>query len=321
MVILSVVTGFGRAPPQRILEDRGLFQMPTRIRNPFAVLGITPQIVSRLDDETLYKMIRVCYRVLQLAAHPDQHKKTETAQRKSTERATEINLAYERLNLTKDPDSFQEYKERYLKSSGRGDKKTSKIQHALQLVVDRNREMAESLWGCLTHSKDKSAPGSKRPLSCLDSMESISFSLIDVAIKDNMRSEPWASGVGYKEIKFDGSGKMHYRFPNRKGFSEINFIRLIGTIPKGKIDISSFLEKQPLKSALCIPCQSPITGPRRKYLETKNTIPVAEFKWYCLPYLRPDLVEGSYLFSIHKNTTDKVHLEGIVLRITTNGLT
>ncbi|MDP2798420.1 MAG: hypothetical protein Q8O60_00815 [Deltaproteobacteria bacterium] len=52
------------------------------MKNPFAVLGITPQIVARMDNEALYNLVRACYRALQQAHHPDKlRKQTETVRR------------------------------------------------------------------------------------------------------------------------------------------------------------------------------------------------------------------------------------------------
>lgn len=290
--------------------------MSIRIRNPFAVFGITPQAAARLDNDTLFKLVKASYRILQLTYHPDKlHKKSEAARRKGHEQATEINLAYERLNYAKDPDSFNQYKEQYLKSSGRESRKINKMQQALQLVMDRNRDMAESFWDFFVQSKKELKKDSVPELTCQGALENVCFSLIDIAIKENVKTESWVSGIGYKEIRFDENGRMQYRFPLRKTFSDINFITLIGTIPKDKIDIDALLEKKPLKSALTIPNHSPVQKIPAAHLETMNTIPISDFKWHCLPYLRSQIVEGNYLFALHRNAPDKIYLEGIVLKI------
>lgn len=287
------------------------------MKNPFAVLGITPQVVARLDNEALYNLVRACYRALQQAHHPDKlRRQTETARRKSTERATEINLAYEKLNWAKDPNSFLLHKERYLKAPRREEKKLRDLQTTLETFIDKQREMADSFWQYLVYSEEQAARGDT--CSCLKMPVSITLGIIDVAMRQNVRSEGWVPGLGYKEIRFDENSQMYYRLSRQRKFTAVNFIKLIGTIAKDKIDIDALLEKKPLKGVLYIQTQSPVKrGKGSKYLEVLNTIPISEFKWHCLPFLKPDIVEGHYLFSIHRKPSamDKVFLEGIVSRI------
>jgi curved DNA-binding protein CbpA len=287
------------------------------MKNPFAVLGITPQIVARMDNEALYNLVRACYRALQQAHHPDKlRKQTETARRKSTERATEINLAYEKLNWAKDPYSFLLHKERYLKAPRREEKKLRDLQTTLETFIDKQREMADSFWQYLGYSQEQAARSDT--CSCLKMPVSITLGIIDVAMRQNVRSEGWVPGLGYKEIRFDENSQMYYRLSRQRKFTAVNFIKLIGTIAKDKIDIDALLEKKPLKGVLYIQTQSPVKRSKSsKYLEVLNTIPISEFKWHCLPFLKPDIVEGHYLFSIHRKPSamDKVFLEGIVSRM------
>lgn len=288
----------------------------SKAKNPFSVLGIAPHVISRLDNESIFKMVKACYRVLQLIHHPDRASKSpESARIKRTEQATEINLAYDRLNWTKNPESFVHYKEQYLKSVQRGTKKIDKLQNALHVVVEKQRNTADSYWDYIAHGEMSKANG---VLSCLGTLEGITFQLVDVAMKRNMRSGSWTAGPGYKEIRFDQCGQMHYRLAYRKTSSPVDFVKLVGTIPKDKLDIEPLLTKKPLKSAIYIANHSPLTRVRsNKHLEVTNTIPVSEFKWHCLPLLDNNIVEGSYLFSIHRNPSEKdmVFLEGIVNKI------
>ena len=48
------------------------------MKNPFAILGISPEMCSRLGDEDLFVLVRSAYRALQTIYHPDRggsHKK------------------------------------------------------------------------------------------------------------------------------------------------------------------------------------------------------------------------------------------------------
>ncbi len=188
----------------------------------------------------------------------------------------------------------------------------------LEAVVNKQKEMAESFWQYLGYSEEPPGRNNNCPVTCLKTPVGTTFGILDVAMRQNVRSRGWASGLGYKEIKFDETGQMYYRLPGQKKFSPVNFIKLIGTIAKDKIDIDALLEKKPFKGTLYIENRSPVKETKnRKYLEILNTVSISEFKWQCLPFLKPDIVEGHYLFSIHRKASamDKVFLEGVVTRI------
>ncbi len=296
--------------------------MGKKTKNPFAILGITPLIVARMDNKALYKMVKACYRVLQLAHHPDQRQtESEVNRRKSTEQAANINLAYEQLDWEKNPESFLRHKERYIAAPKRDNKKAAKIQDALQLLIERQGQMSNSFWQYLPQSRGKDPQAAAPVLSCLDSLRDVTLGLIDIALKQNLRSGSWTKGTGYKELRFDETGQMHRRLPCRKSFAAVNYVKLIGTIQKDRIDIEALLEKKPLKGAMYIPNHSPATRTRSlRHVEVMNSILLPEFKWHCLPFLCPDILEGRYLFSIHTNVDgrDKVFVEGIISRITRN---
>ena len=94
------------------------------MKNPFALLGIAPEICSRLSDEDLFVLVRSAYRALQTIYHPDRggsHKK-----------AIEVNLAFEMLDYRKDQEQFVAHKERY-------------VQRLYRTTRGRARELAAQL--------------------------------------------------------------------------------------------------------------------------------------------------------------------------------
>jgi hypothetical protein len=48
-----------------------------------------------------------------------------------------------------------------------------------------------------------------------------------------------------------------------------------------------------------------------------NTLAFDDFRRHCLPYLKPELLEGSYLFSFHRTVPqqDRISLEGLIIRL------
>jgi hypothetical protein len=54
-----------------------------------------------------------------------------------------------------------------------------------------------------------------------------------------------------------------------------------------------------------------------KCFDLMNTLAYEDFRQHCLPYLKPELVEGSYLFSFHRTIPqfDRISLEGLIIRL------
>ncbi len=111
---------------------------------------------------------------------------------------------------------------------------------------------------------------------------------------------------------------MFYKLPNRKRFIPINFIRLLGTVDKDQVDLLPLLDR-------VLPHDFECQGRKRKktYPETlkcfdlMNTLSYEDFRQYCLPFLKPELVEGSYLFSFHRTDPlfNRISLEGLIIRL------
>ena len=111
---------------------------------------------------------------------------------------------------------------------------------------------------------------------------------------------------------------MFYKLPNRKRFIPVNFIRLLGTVDKDQVDLIPLLDR-------VLPHEFKWQGQQWKmpYPETlkcfdlMNTLAYEDFRQHCLPYLKPELVEGSYLFSFHRTVPhfDRISLEGLIIRL------
>jgi curved DNA-binding protein CbpA len=77
------------------------------IKNPFEVLGITPAMVRSLEGKELFSLVRSSYRSLQLIYHPDRSPLHDQALKlQKTQKVAEINLAFEKLDLDRAPDSL-----------------------------------------------------------------------------------------------------------------------------------------------------------------------------------------------------------------------
>lgn len=272
-------------------------------RNPFEVLGISPEMVRDLDDEALYGLVKACYRALQRAYHPD-------LRTGAKERAVELNLAFEALDLERNPESFREHRQAYLRRLSRRTQKRTidELTQKVAVLLRQQELLTENYWRHLLEVFRLS----EGPTLFPDPPRLKKVTLLDVGLRFNVSFPGFGRTLAFKEILFDEEGRLYYRFPRKRKFQPVNFITLVGSIPRRRLEIWPLLEKRPTAEATT-------TGlPDLKAFEVLNMIQTEVFKRACLPLLKTDLLENAYLFSLHhRQSTPEPHVfvEGMVLRI------
>jgi curved DNA-binding protein CbpA len=299
-------------------------------KNPFEVFGITPEMVKQLDDDQLFKLVQSNYRFLQKIYHPDVVGPTVGTKR-GHRLATQINRAFEKLDRRKNGETFHQFREEYEARLKKGFRKR---------IEDQERQMAvltELLGDFAHHSMQfllhyledwerarRNGQSGENSVSIF-SLKNVMLGIYDMAVGYNLRNSPWNLGKNYKEICIDGDGDMSYRLLNRKQFSPVKFIRLLGTIKTDKVDLVPLLNKRLAKAATFsgnrIPVQYANGG---DMFEVTNTMDLNVFQENCIPFLHPTISENAYLFSFHlekSNSTlltppSKVWVEGKIIKIT-----
>ncbi len=271
-------------------------------RNPFEVLGISPEIVRDLDEEALFGLVKACYRALQRAYHPD-------LQNGGKEKSVELNLAFEALDFERNPESFREHRQAYLRRLSRRTQKRTidELNRKLALLWRQQELLAENFWRHLLEASHRGGPTlfPEKP-------KGLKIVLLDLGLKFNASFTGYARHVAFKEMLFDEEGRLYYRFPRRRTFSPVNFIILVGTVARRRLEIWPLLEKKPTPQA----AEGGL--PDLKAFEVLNAIQTEVFKRSCLPLLKTELQEDSYLFSLHRKHTSLqplVFVEGMVLKI------
>ncbi len=272
-------------------------------RNPFEVLGISPEMVRDLDEEALYGLVKACYRALQRAYHPD-------LKNGAKERAVELNLAFEALDLERNPESFREHRQAYLRRLSRRTQKRTidELTQKVALLLRQQELLTENYWRHLLEVFRLS----EGPTLFPDPPRLKKVTLLDVGLRFNVSFAGFGRTLAFKEILFDEEGRLYYRFPRKRKFQPVNFITLVGSIPRRRLEIWPLLEKRPTAEAAT-------SGlPDLKAFEVLNMIQTEIFKKACLPLLKTDLVENAYLFSLHHRYSSPephVFVEGMILRI------
>jgi hypothetical protein len=294
-------------------------------KNPFEIFGLTPDLAGRLNDEDLFAVVKTLYRSLQKVYHPDrcrgrkQDKSEEN--RENTQRAVELNLAFEALNRDKNETSFRKNRKAYAnRHSFNGlRKKIQALEKEIKAGHHRQSELADGfmdfLLGGLPWLPSNGAEHGRPFISPTN----VKLGLNDVAINQNIRAVNWNLGSNYKEITFDALGEMLYRPVGRAQAFPVNYIHIIGTVDTGQLDILPLLNRVPPRQG-CF--KSPALDSRYGIdgapLQVLNTMCRKKFKQYCLPILKPELRERSYLFSVHRPVFEQegdISLEGVIVKI------
>ncbi|MDR2386514.1 MAG: hypothetical protein LBE80_02880 [Deltaproteobacteria bacterium] len=292
-------------------------------KNPFEVFGLTPELVDELSDRELFGVLKSMYRSLQKTFHPDitgrrKSKMAAEAQLKdrSAERAVELNLAFEALNLERDPASFKRLRKLYASR-----RPTNLYQNSLMLKDQLKAQMAkedrlaESFLSYMASNAFNHKGDTNGSVAALPA-RGIKLGLLDVAISNNIRQASWFLGSNYKHINIDDQGEMSVKPVGRARFTKANFIHLLGSVPVEELELRPLLERGQAQSFKCPAL--PVGESASAKISVLNLLSPEKFKRHVLPILRPFLEERSYLFSLNNDiytTSGLITLEGVIVKI------
>ncbi|MDR3152713.1 MAG: J domain-containing protein [Deltaproteobacteria bacterium] len=298
--------------------------MPSVSRNPFEIFGLTPSLVGELSERELFEVLKGLYRSLQKAFHPD------TASRKGTrdgrDRAVELNLAFEELNLDKNRPSFRRHRKSYLQNQH-----PAFLRRNVALMGDRLRDqeareerLAEGYLSFLLAGAflPREAPGASAAAAswtaALPLARNVLLGLQDVAIKNNIRHASWLLGSNYKNIEINSEGEMRVRSVGRRDFSAARSTVLLGCVPKDAVNITPLLERCPPARFYKRPALPEFDPDALPQVSVLNLISQDNFKKHLLSSLCPVLMESAYLFSVNRrefNSSGLISLEGVIVKM------
>ncbi len=256
-------------------------------KNPFEVFGLTPQLVKELNNETLFKIIKGIYRILQMQYHPDKGG--------DPKKALEINLSFSALNYEKDPLSFQRYKNYYIKRLSKKTLKSElekctetlrKLKYQQELLKDRFWQYLER--GC-SFLEDYYKQGIALRLKLLDIVFQINYAkYLGFKQKDGVFIELVLGKEGILKRLSGGSKYFFYK----------NY-RLLGIVKRSHIEPWMLVE-QDLRD-------------EKKFF--KNYLRKETFIKEVLFFLTPEIKNNSYLFLYNPSDPQRVYLEGLIIKI------
>ena len=274
-------------------------------------------MAGSLTERDLFSVLKALYRTLLKSIHPDVARKRNKAYQ--TNRAIELNLAFEALDLDKNPATFRQYRKQLMTRRPQVIYQRSlALQRELDLGSVREEQLAESYFQRLItdYGWPGETPVPTAVMSASLPLKDVTLGLLDVAINQNLKMASWSLGSNYKEINFDTKTQMTIRGVGRKKFVEANYIHLLGSVPAEEVDLLPILERPPsnfFKAPALAGADS--AGPSVSVL---NLISRAKFKSHILPHLKPFITERAYLFSLNRSEfkeTGYISLEGLVVKI------
>jgi curved DNA-binding protein CbpA len=250
-------------------------------KNPFEIFGLSPSLVKELDDDTLFKLIKSIYKVLQLKFHPDRGG--------DPQKTLELNLAFELLNPKKNYEIFQKYKKAYIKRLSRKTLKNRVEEHETRLrrVEFLHELLKEKFWQYL-----------ESPLLLKESMY---LELFDIVSQFN-----FSGRMGFRSERFIKkiwlvNQILFKKEAGGKHVKQIKSFRILGTIKREHLEPWQILERDL----------------REEGFTLKPFLKKEIFLRECLVFLRQELDTNSYLFVYYPEERDKVYLEGVILKCKT----
>jgi hypothetical protein len=285
------------------------------LKNPFEIFGLTPEMVGRLSERDLFVVLKAMYRALQKTVHPDVSRRI-LKKASGEERAVELNLAFEAVNLDKNPLAFRRHRKSFVsRRPSTAYLRSQTLERALVVQAAREERLAQAYLGRLVADYGWQTAEEMRPLSAFP-LRDVRLGLLDVAINQNLKTASWTVGSNYKEMSFDSVGRLSVRGVGRSRFRRAAYIHLLGAVPATEIELLPLLER-PQARFFKSPGLS-IGGDSGPAISVLNRISQSRFKSHVLIYLKPEVTERSYLFSLNRpefEETGCLTLEGMVVKI------
>jgi hypothetical protein len=275
-------------------------------------------MVGELSERELFEVLKGLYRSLQKAFHPDISKKSRT--RPGRDRAVELNLAFEALNLDRNRSSFRAHRKSYLEKHhpalARG--RAAALADRLKSQAEREDRLAEGYLSFVLASAGTPLPSDMAWTAALPSARNVLLGLQDVAIKNNVRHASWLLGSNYKNIEINSEGEMRVRSVGRRAFAVASSTVLLGCVPKDSVNITPLLERCPPSRFYKCPALTEFDPDALPQVSVLNLISQDNFKKHLLPGLCPVLMESAYLFSVNRrefSSSGLISLEGVIVKM------
>lgn len=255
--------------------------------NPFEIFGLTPQFIKDFDDETLFKIIKKIYKILQMSLHPDRGG--------DPRKALELNLAYESINLEKNPQSFQKLKQAYLQRLSRKTlkKEVEDLKEAYRKLLFLNELLKERFWLFLEKDnnfiKNLYNKGLVLKINILDIIAQLNFGkLVNLYTKKKF----------FKELIITPEMILK-RVWGKEKYQIMKNYKFLGSVKREHISPWLLLERE--------------VKDEKFYL--RDRLSKETFIREVLVFLNPEIKPNHYLFFSTPMEPQKIFFEGLVIKL------
>ena len=276
--------------------------------NPFVVLGLNSQVLRSLNDEQIAGLVKSQYRALQMIYHPDSPSGSEKKSR-------ELNEAY---SLLENPETYQLFKNNFLKPSQRGAKERS-LESAVEKANIRCDKAMSTLLEYVSKANEENSIYNLAPCA-LRMLDSVSQSNISTLTKIIHRD-------GCKNLFYELSLKRNGQITRRKGKTTMDLpnkrligaispevIRKYGSIPN-VLRLAQDIETPDDVSVRNFFKQNRLPGRTKEVRYASPRISMQDFKQLA-PLITPVVEEGSCLISLNTKEEPAFEVDGLVVEIT-----
>lgn len=256
-------------------------------KNPFEIFGLTPQIVKELDDETVFKLIKGIYKVLQMKYHPDRGG--------DPRRALELNLAFESLNYEKNPQGFLHYKKNYIKRLSRKTLRNEldRLESIYRKHLYQLEMIKEKFWNYLTGD----FPLTKKPYNNNLSFKLKIFDIISYINYSNIVTFK-RRNYFFKEIYISQGLVIKRSGIDSKPILLKNY-HYLGSVKRENLEPWSIMQRDFMEERFIL----------------KNYLSRDTFIKEVLILLNPEVKANCYVFFYDPAEPQKVFLEGVAIKV------
>lgn len=169
------------------------------MKNPFQVIGVSPEALKGLNDKEIQEVIGSTYRALQKIYHPEGSRPNEKKNRELTE-------AREALDMEKNREQYLNFKDAFLRP-GLNKRRIEELEGELALCNKQIERYSARVGEYVTRIICESMGKDKLPMD-VTALRSISLTIGDVVKSMNLRAVNTFRRQGKCSIEIDGNGNI-----------------------------------------------------------------------------------------------------------------
>lgn len=257
------------------------------MKNPFQVIGVSPETLKGLNDKEIQEVIGSTYRALQKIYHPEGSRPNEKKNR-------ELTAAREALDMEKNREQYLRLKETFLRP-GLNKRRIEELESELADCAKQIERYSTRVGEYVTRIICESMGKEKLPMD-VTALCSTTLIIGDVVKSMNLRASNTFMRQGKCSIEIDGNGNISRG--DGKIVTKIPSTKLFGCIQEKEQDLFREIYKSLMRERISkVGIGASETAIFQSKIPIRKGCSIEEFmKFSCL--VSPFITRRAYLFSI-----------------------